>query len=165
MSGDGSRNEKSWEWVGTILASYQSWEHAAIHTSISSFHAAKGSVFDVGDAVQSAIDGGVTSVETAAGNSADSISKGVRSAMKNYPEAVVGGTSVSFACAVGASNGTLLGRAPRRTAFVGLLAALCLRTPLVTKWGDEFAKVSAKMSDACKQQAVASKLLPPADAE
>ena len=53
---------------------------------------------------------------------------------KRYPEAAVGGATLLACAAIGASNGTILGRAPLRAAGIAAVCAYALRAELEERW-------------------------------
>ena len=161
MSGSERREaEQAWAWVSPALASYKEWETATIRGGIQHLHVAQDSVRHSAEAARSTVVGTFVRAEKMIADANSHASRGARTAVASYPEMVVGGTAISFACAVGGSNGTLLGNAPKRTAFVALIAAFCLRSPLVTKWGDDCAALSGTLSEALKGRAASFGLLP-----
>lgn len=154
-------SEQAWAWVAPALASYKEWETATIRGGIGYLHVAQDSVRNAAEAARGAALGTFVRAEEMIVDANSRATQGARTAVTTYPEAVVGGTAISFACAVGGSNGTLLGNAPKRTAFVALIAAFCLRSPLVSKWGDDCAALSGRLSEALKGRAASFGLLPP----
>ena len=153
MSGDRHEN---WSWVAPALASYKEWEKGAIRANIKQLHAAEDSIHNAYNVARGTVVSTWGRAEEIIAEANSSASQGVRSALTSYPEAVVGGTAVSFACVVG--------YAPKRTAFVALITAFCLRSPLATKWGDDCVALSGRLSETLKEQAAAAGLVPPGQA-
>ena len=153
MSGDRREN---WSWIAPALASYKEWEKGAIRAIIKRLHDTEDSITNAANVVRGTMDSTRGRAEEMIAVANSTASQGVRSAFTSYPEAVVGSTAVSFACVVG--------YAPKRTAFVALIAAICLRSPLASKWGDDCAALSGRLSQTLKKQATAIGLLSPGQA-
>lgn len=152
--------EDAWAWVPVMFERYRAWEQATVKQT----SAAVRSTFEAALATREVASSWACSLpDKAKAHAADAAARcrsSVQRATCDYPEGVIIGTSLGMGCALGAANGSMLGRAPRRLALAGMCVAYYLREPLSAKWGNDVAATSSSLSDALKAKAEAAGLLP-----
>ena len=153
--------EDAWAWVPVMFARFREWEQATVKQTSAAVRTAKAAALDT----QACLVDRARQVPVMAKGQAAIVTAKCRGTLqiwaRDYPEAVVGGSTLFAACAFGAANGSLLGRAPRRLTLLAAFGTYYLREPMAAKWGDSVAGVSSALSSGLKALAEARGLLPP----
>lgn len=153
--------DDAWAWVRVLAARGREAETEMIRGGVATCRQARDSAQAAAAAAQNAVTEAADTADAHAVRAVARARASARRAAERYPEtAVVGGTLV-FCNALGALNGSLLGRAPRRAAVVALAIAAAERGPLAEKWGGAMSRSSAMLSDALKARVQSLGLLPP----
>ena len=143
--------ETAWAWLGDVYARFKTWERASLNATVVNARAVQAKAEDMriaahegALAAKAGFDAQVKQVERFATDS-------VFSACSAYPEAVVGGVTVSASL--------LMRGAPKRTMLTCLCASAALRSKLADKWGDDLARANKQASSFCQSRAEAMGLL------
>lgn len=145
------------------MGRYRSAERETLQAGIAAARAARRSA---AEAVENANTAAADAVASADAHAVRGVALGrqkLKRAANKYPEAVVCGTTLLFCNAVGAMNGTMLGRAPRRAAIVAAVTTFVLRAPMAEKWGGTVAAYNARLSGAVREQFEAAGLVKPGE--
>ena len=138
--------EERWGWVGQAWAEYREKETTGIRSMITSGHEAVQRVQTGLEEVSATVDRVTSTAEAHMIMSLDKFWANARKATFDYPLAVVGASTGLFGAALGAANGSMLGRAPKRCAAIGLLVGATLRGPILEKHGSQMAAASGWLS-------------------
>ena len=161
FAGQGAMPEANWAWVSVVVERYRAWETSTVKRFSAGLRYVEGRVEEAQDFALEKVEIGKAHAEMAARKADERARATLRRTVQEYPEVAVGGGGVLFACTLGAANGTLLGRAPRRTVLVSALIAFGLQEPLLAKWGDQLVAASGALSTFMRLRCEAAGLLPP----
>ena len=153
-------NNGNWAWVPVLVERYKAWEVSVVKSVPAVVRALEVRVQEARDVVEEKVAIGKAHVEATAQAIPVRARVQLRLIVKDYPEAAVSSGAIAYACAMGAANGSLLGRAPRSTLLFGSLIAFAVRQPLLAKWGGSLVAVSATLSTFLKARCEAAGLLP-----
>lgn len=153
-------NNGNWAWVPVLVERYKAWEVSVVKSVPAVVRALEARVQEARDVVEEKVVIGKAHAEATAQAIPVRARAQLRLIVKDYPEAAVSSGAIAYACAMGAANGSLLGRAPRSTLLFGSLLAFAVRQPLLAKWGGSLVAVSATLSTFLKARCEAAGLLP-----
>jgi hypothetical protein len=140
-------SEGPWAWVGDAWRQYRTNETSAIRSLINYGHDAAQRTRSGLEEASATRDRVISTAESHMMMTLDNFWAQARRNTMDYPLSVAGSFTALFCAALGASNGSLLGRAPKRSAFVGLLTVISLRGPITEQHGDHMAATSSWMSE------------------
>ena len=143
----GRDDEERWAWVSDAWRQYRLNETNAIRALISRIRGTRENIISIANQTSTSCDYLSSTATSLLQRTYNNLWWSAHRGTTEYPVTVVGLSTLFFGAALGAANGSLLGRAPKRCALFCAVATLSLQESILDKHGTHVIMLSSMLSE------------------